>query len=285
MEIFRILDSPHRRLNPLTGEWVLVSPQRTQRPWLGQVEAVPGPHVPPYDPDCYLCPGNSRAGGERNPNYSGTFVFDNDYPALLSPDQLNNWGREVLQELTGSTERSREIFVAEPEHGLCRVVCFSPRHDLTLPELSQRQVESVLETWIYQTRDLSSRDFVKYVQIFENKGAMMGASNPHPHGQVWATSHTPTEALKELRGQAEYFADTGACMLCEYLEAENQTGERIVVANQSFTALVPFWAVWPYEVLLLPHRHLVSLMDLDADEIAALADILRRLTARYDNLF
>jgi UDPglucose--hexose-1-phosphate uridylyltransferase len=252
---------------------------------LGQVEEIHEEKLPPYDADCYLCPGNPRAGGKQNPNYTGTFVFDNDFPALLARDQSIGGSEEDAQWVNGTAPGLKGVFVAEPEYGICRVVCFSPRHDLSLPELSPNQVESVAETWIEETRDLAGRDFVHYVQIFENKGAMMGASNPHPHSQMWATSHTPTEALKELRGQAGYRADTGNCLLCEYLRTESKIGERVVLSNRSFTALVPFWAIWPFEVLLLPNRHIASLLDLAAEEIAELPDLLRRLTALYDKLF
>jgi UDPglucose--hexose-1-phosphate uridylyltransferase len=278
-------ESPHRRLNPLTGEWVLVSPQRTQRPWLGQIDDRPDDTLPEYDPDCYLCPGNLRAGGERNPVYSGTYVFDNDYPALLLPQgsigvqpPTDPWSRRQRQ-------GSQVFFTAEPEYGLCRVVCFSPRHDLTIPELSQSHLKTVVGTWIDQTAELSGLDFIQYVQIFENKGAMMGASNPHPHCQVWATSQIPTEPSKELRAQSDYFSHSGTCLLCEYLKLELKTGERVIASNQQFTALVPFWAVWPYEILLLSNRHVPDLLNLDEKEITGLADMLQQVITRYDNLF
>ncbi|MBN2385463.1 MAG: UDP-glucose--hexose-1-phosphate uridylyltransferase [Anaerolineales bacterium] len=266
------LDAPHRRFNPLTRDWVLVSPHRARRPWLGQVEKLAREVLPAYDPACYLCPGNERAGGVRNPAYASTFVFDNDFAALL-PDP----GPEV--------EGSHPLLTIEPEVGACRVVCFSPRHDLGLPQLPLAAVEAVITTWTGQTVELGSRANIRYVQIFENKGAMMGCSNPHPHSQVWATGQIPNEAARELAAQAAYLDEHGSCLLCDYGSAERQDGSRIVCANQHFTALVPFWAVWPFEVLLLPHRHAASLPDLDPAERTALADIIRRLTARYDNLF
>lgn len=274
--------SPHRRLNPLTGEWVLVSPHRTQRPWLGQVDQAPVEALPAYDPGCYLCPGNRRAGGKRNPEYTGTYVFENDFPALL-PEGSGHLPGEPVQ--VAPPERSAQIFIAEPEYGLCRVMCFSPRHDLTLSELAQDQVVAVVHTWIEQTSDLSRKRFVRYVQIFENKGAMMGASNPHPHCQIWATSQLPDEPAKEQRRQAEFFIKNKTCLLCECLKMELQSNERVVASNAHFTALVPFWAVWPYEVLLLPNRHVASLLDLNEDERAGLAEIIQRITTRYDNLF
>src|SRR3989337_1176498 len=276
------LNLPHRRYNPLTREWVLVSPHRAQRPWLGQVEKAPQENLPDYDPTCYLCPRNARAGQQHNPDYTSTFVFDNDFPALLKPEEAPS--------TDDSTNVSPFAFhdsllIAEPEFGLCRVVCFSPRHDLSLPELSQAEVETVVRTWIDQTYILATQDFVRYVQVFENKGAMMGASNPHPHSQVWATSHIPNEPARELIAQTEYLSQRESCLLCDTLAAGKGTGERVVVANEQFTALVPFWAVWPFEVLLLANRHIPALTSLETDEIASLADIIRRLTARYDNLF
>ena len=276
------LNLPHRRYNPLTREWVLVSPHRAQRPWLGQVEKAPQENLPDYDPTCYLCTRNVRAGDQRNPDYASTFVFDNDFPALLKPEEApitNNSthvSRPALQD---------SLLIAEPEFGLCRVVCFSPRHDLSLPELSQAEVEAVVRAWIDQTSILADKEFVRYVQVFENKGAMMGASNPHPHSQVWATSHIPNQPARESIAQVEYLSQRASCLLCDTLAAEKETGERLVVTNEHFTALVPFWAVWPFEVLLLSNRHIPALSSLESDEIAGLADIIRRLTARYDNLF
>lgn len=275
-----MLDFPHRRFNPLTRDWVLVSPQRTQRPWLGQVEEPPPEELPAYDPTCYLCPGNTRAGGLRNPHYTSTFVFDNDFAALLPPGA----GQPIMDD-GRRHEVPSSLFRAEPEYGICRVVCFSPRHDLSLPELPQPQVEAVVTTWIEQTVSLGAHDFIRYVQVFENKGAMMGASNPHPHSQIWASSHVPNEPAKETSAQADYLREHGACLLCAVLAAEVNSGERLVVQNREFTALVPFWAVWPFEILLLPHRHVAGLADLRPSEVSALADALRRVTIRYDNLF
>lgn len=270
------LDYPHRRFNPLTREWVLVSPHRARRPWLGQVEKTPGEDLPAYDPTCYLCPGNERAGGIKNPEYTSTFVFDNDFPAVLRPEQV---------EQNPAALPDSPLFAAKPEYGTARVVCFSPRHDLTLPELSQEQVEAVVRTWTEQTRKLGARDYVRYVQVFENKGAMMGCSNPHPHSQIWAVSQVPNEPAKELAAQAEYLKEHGSCLLCDYLEEERRLGERVIAENGGFTALVPFWAVWPFEVMLVARRHSASLTDLTVSEVSFLADIIRRITARYDNLF
>ncbi len=270
-------DYPHRRLNALTRDWVLVSPHRARRPWLGQVEKTPPEDLPAYDPTCYLCPENKRSEGKQNPLYTSTFVFDNDFPALLPPDQE-----------PGSQEASSVrsgLFVAEPVSGICRVVCFSPRHDLNIPQLPQEQVEAVVRTWTDQTRDLGSRPYIQYVQIFENKGAAMGASNPHPHSQIWSSSSIPNEPAKELISQADYLERNHSCLLCDYIAAERKNGERIVAENEHFTVLVPFWAVWPFETLVVSHRHFGSLTDIGPAEVSGLADILRKVTTRYDNLF
>lgn len=268
-----MIDHPHRRFNSLSGDWVLVSPQRSQRPWLGQVEKSPPENLPAYDPICYLCPGNERAGGLHNPAYTSTFVFDNDFAALV-PETHSEAGVPA-----------DALFTIEPESGICRVICFSPRHDLTLPELTQAEVETVLATWTAQSAELAAHPNIGYIQVFENKGAMMGCSNPHPHSQVWATAHLPNELRKELHAQQDYFQAHGQPLLLDYLAEERRRGERIVAANDYFTALVPFWAVWPFEILLSAHRPIAALTELDAAEQAALADLLRRVTARYDNLF
>jgi UDPglucose--hexose-1-phosphate uridylyltransferase len=267
---------PHRRFNPLTREWVLVSPHRARRPWLGQVEKAPVEEIPAYDPKCYLCPGNTRALGVQNPVYTSTFVFDNDFPPLLKPDSESG---------APLTSLNSPLFSADSVHGICRVGCFSPRHDLTLPELPQNQVEAVIRMWRDQTLEIGALDFINYVQVFENKGAIMGCSNPHPHNQIWATSIIPVEAAKELASQAEYQWEFNSCLLCDYLREEQKEGTRLVALNEHFTALVPFWAEWPFEILLLSNRHSGSLLELTGPEINSLADILRRVTTRYDNLF
>ena len=261
----------HRRLNRLTGEWVLVSPHRTARPWQGQVEEVAADQRPAYDPACYLCPGNGRAGGARTPEYDSTYVFDNDF-AALTPDVAPEEGDR------------RGLLIAQSERGICRVVCFSPRHDLTLGQMPAEAIRTVVDTWVDQYLELGSLDWVRHVQIFENRGAMMGASNPHPHGQIWANERLPNEPAKEL-AQQRARADSGGCLLCDYLDVELDDGERIVTGNEHFTALVPFWAVWPFETLVLPRAHAGALPDLGPDQRDGLADILRRLTRRYDRLF
>lgn len=267
-------DRPHRRLNLLTGQWVLVSPHRAKRPWLGQIEKATEEQLPSYDPTCYLCPGNTRSTGNINPPYSTTYVFDNDFSSLLPADD----------EFRGEKALSG-LLTAEPEAGICRVVCFSPRHDLTLPELPLREVAAVIRTWTEQTLDLGCRPEIGYVQVFENKGAAMGCSNPHPHSQIWTTGQIPNEPAVELAHMAEYRREKGACLLCDYLKTEQDSGERIIAANPHFTALVPFWAVWPFEILLLANRHCGSLPDLTPDEVNSLADIMHQVTVLYDNLF
>lgn len=267
-----MLDFPHRRFNPLTRDWVLVSPQRTQRPWLGHVEKVPGEGLPAYDPTCYLCPGNSRAEGVTNPPYTSTFVFDNDFPAILpTSGQM--------------PPETHPLFQAQPETGACRVVCFSPRHDLTIPQLPVEQIVRVIQTWSEQTAELYRQPRIAHVQVFENKGSIMGCSNPHPHSQIWAQNGIPNEPAKELASQRDYLNAHGRPLLMDYLQEEQRRRERIVLSNEHFSAIVPFWAIWPFEVILVAHRPVPDLPSLSADEVLSLADIYRRLTIRYDNLF
>jgi UDPglucose--hexose-1-phosphate uridylyltransferase len=268
-----MFDTPHRRFNPLTGDWVLVSPHRGRRPWLGQVEKTPSEDLPEYDPACYLCPGNERAGGIKNPSYAGTFVFDNDFAALLPEAQREDAAPDHV------------LLRYAPERGLCRVVCFSPRHDLTLPELELPAIENVLTTWAEQTAELGSKDFIRNVQVFENKGALMGCSNPHPHSQIWAQSQLPNEISKELGTQTAYFREHQHLLLLDALAEEQRQDARIIFQNAYFTALVPFWAVWPFELLLVTHRPAAYLTDLAPNEITALAEVIKHVTTLYDNLF
>ena len=261
---------PHRRYNPLTGEWLLVSPHRTKRPWQGEVEKPPAEERPTYDPACYLCPGNVRASGERNPQYTGTYVFTNDFAALL-PDA------------PPAPETGHPLLQMQTQRGTCRVLCFSPRHDLTLARMPIPDIRRVVDAWAEQVVELGER--WRWVQVFENRGAMMGASNPHPHGQIWTGDIVPTEPGKEDREQHRYFYQHSTPLLLEYLELELAQRERIVVENEHWLAVVPFWAVWPFETLLLPKRHVLRLPDLDDAQRHALADILKRLLVRYDNLF
>ncbi|HEV2115916.1 MAG TPA: UDP-glucose--hexose-1-phosphate uridylyltransferase [Terriglobales bacterium] len=271
---FDLARDPHRRFNPLTGEWVLVSPHRTQRPWQGQVEAAPLARVAAYDPACYMCPGNTRAGGARNPQYKETFVFENDFPALLpqTSDAVSDQGQSGL-------------LLARGEPGVCRVICYSPRHDLTLASLEPAAVRKVVKLWAEQYAELGALPAINYVQIFENRGAMMGASNPHPHCQVWANATMPNLPEKEQRSQKSYQSTNGSCLLCDYLGLEQEQAGRIVLQNKEAIALVPFWAVWPFETMVLTRRHMTGMDQLTSAEHAALADILHRLTQAYDRLF
>jgi UDPglucose--hexose-1-phosphate uridylyltransferase len=270
--VFNLEEHPHRRFNPLLREWILVSPHRTQRPWQGQVEAAPSADRPSYDPTCYLCPGNERAGGVRNPAYAATFVFDNDFPAMLSDTPQGSF------EVDG-------LLTARSERGLCRVMCFSPRHDLTLATMAGGELRAVVDAWAAEYDALAARPFIRHVQIFENRGAMMGASNPHPHCQIWASESIPDEPAREEASLRAWRAERGGCLLCEYLALERLEGTRIVFENEHFTVLVPFWAIWPFETMVLPRRHLGRLPELGRDEREALGDALKQTTSRYDRLF
>jgi UDPglucose--hexose-1-phosphate uridylyltransferase len=272
MKASDLASQPHRRFNPLTREWVLVSPHRAQRPWQGQVESLSPEVVVGYDPGCYLCPGNVRAGGGSNPAYTGTFVFDNDF-AALKPD-------------TKAVEvQEKGLLVARSETGRCRVVCFSPRHDLTMARMSVGELRRVVDTWTQEFSALASDPKIQSVQIFENRGAVMGCSNPHPHGQIWANQSLPNELTKELAAFSEYRQSHGATLLRDYVELELDKQERLVCANEHFVLLVPFWAVWPFETLLVSRRCVSALDQLMDQERTALADMLRQTTVRYDNLF
>ena len=267
-------DRPHRRRNALTGEWVLVSPHRMKRPWQGRVEKRAPEERPAHDPSCYLCPRNERAGGERNPDYAGPWAFTNDFAALTEASSV---GRPATE--------SMSLLEAREESGTSRVVCFSPRHDLTLPEMDVDAIRAVVDLWAREYEELGARDDVAWVQIFENKGELMGCSNPHPHGQIWAQSSIPGEPAKEDATQRAHFERHGRTLLGDYLVLELDERERIIVENDAFVALVPFWAVWPFEMLVIAREPRASLLALSDHERSALADMLKRVTTKYDNLF
>ncbi|MFT4114259.1 UDP-glucose--hexose-1-phosphate uridylyltransferase [Silvibacterium sp.] len=266
------LQFPHRRYNPLRREWVLISPHRTQRPWQGEVNPSSGFSDVHYDPTCYLCPGNTRAGGHVTPPYESVYIFDNDYAALL-PD---------------SPEPPADVHPllhAERERGRCKVLCFHPDHSLTLPRMQLEDIRKVVDAWTAEYAELAQVPELNYVQIFENRGAMMGASNPHPHCQIWATEHVPDEPAAETESQRAYLAEHKSCLLCDYLKVELKEKTRVVCENEHFAAIVPWWAVWPFETLVLAKRHLGSMPEFTDAEKTALADILKQVTTRYDNLF
>lgn len=272
MDNFNLKEHPHRRFNPLNGEWILVSPHRTKRPWQGKVEASVPDERPSYDEKCYLCPGNKRSNGEINPKYEEPWAFTNDFSALVQDTPDGNFNE-------------KDLLISESVKGICRVIIFSPRHDLTLPRMELPGIEKVIDLWQKEFGTLSVNDAIRYVQIFENKGPIMGCSNPHPHGQIWASSNLPTELIKETNQQRAYFKKHNHSLLSDYLELEEQKKERIVLSNDHFVALVPFWAIWPFETMIISRRHVQDITQFELSEKKSFAEILQKLTIRYDNLF
>ncbi|MGF7138329.1 UDP-glucose--hexose-1-phosphate uridylyltransferase [Roseimarinus sediminis] len=272
MEKFNLEDHPHQRFNPLSGEWVLVSPHRAKRPWQGQVEKTPADDRPSYDPGCYLCPGNERAGGINNPAYKGPYAFVNDFSALLADTPEGGFSDGAL-------------FSAKSVSGICKVICFSPQHNVTIPEMEVDEIKAVVDLWQHEYRELGANPSINYIQIFENKGSVMGCSNPHPHGQIWSTSVIPVEQQKEAERQLNYFQLNGRTLLGDYLDKELEKEERLLCSNSHFVALVPFWAVWPFEAMIISREPLASIDQFGEEEKNALADIYKKLTIMYDNLF
>ena len=269
---FDFNEHSHIRQNPLTGDYVMVSPHRTKRPWQGKTEDSVTDTRPKYDSTCYLCAGNPRMNGELNPSYSDTYVFQNDFAALqtdVPKGEINKGG----------------LLKAESVQGECRVICFSPRHDLTLAEMETFEIRKVVDTWIGEFEDFRTKKEIHYVQIFENKGETMGCSNPHPHGQIWASSNVPVEIQKESIQQKKYFQIHKKTLLEDYIKIELSENERIVIENDSFLVVVPFWATWPFETMIIPKRPMIFISEMEENEKDDLADIIRRLTTRYDNLF
>ena len=272
MKQFELDQYPHRRKNVLTGEWILVSPHRTKRPWQGEVSKSENEIRPQYDPACYLCPGNRRANGEVNPDYESNFVFTNDYSSLL-------------EDIPSGHKNKNGLLIADSERGICRVVNFSPRHDLTLAEMDEREIENIISTWQNEYKTLGSNSNINYVQIFENKGAIMGNSNPHPHGQIWAQENIPMEPARETIQFRKYYRKHNRSILSDYLKLEIKLNERTVYSNDSFVAVVPFWAVWPYETLIISRRKLSNILQFNKNEKKDFANVMHVIAVKYDNLF
>ena len=268
MDIFK---QPHIRTNILTGDEVLVSPHRTKRPWQGKEEDQITPDLIEYDPNCYLCPGNVRANGEVNPSYNDTYVFTNDFAALKEDSDISEFSSGLLQ--------------AKGERGICKVVCFSPNHSLTLAKMEVIDIQKVVDTWKKEFQELSEIPFINHVQIFENRGDIMGCSNPHPHGQIWAQSSIPTEIQKKTFNFTKYFNQHQESLLSAYLEQEIEENERIIFENNGFIALVPFWAVWPYEVMIIPKKHAPTIAEMDEHESKDFAEAIKVVTSTYDKVF
>ncbi|SDW53259.1 UDPglucose--hexose-1-phosphate uridylyltransferase [Lutibacter oricola] len=263
--------TPHRRYNILTGEYVLVSPHRTKRPWQGKKESAAKKEQIKHDPDCYLCAGNTRINGEVNPNYESTYVFQNDFGALLEDSTPFTYNEGLLK--------------AEDETGICKVICFSPNHSETLPDMEISAIENVISVWQKEYKELGANPAINHVQIFENKGAIMGCSNPHPHGQIWAQKSIPNEVIKKTEKQEEYFNAKNQSLLVDYVKQEIELNERVIFENETFVSVVPFWAVWPYEVMILPKRQIQHIGLLTDAEKKDYAEQIKVVTQKYDKLF
>jgi len=264
-------DNSHKRFNILTGEWVLVSPHRAKRPWQGQNEAISNEKRPSHDPSCFLCAGNTRINGELNPDYQDVFVFTNDFAAL--------------QTKTPKFSISNGLFKAESEQGICKVICFSPDHSKSLADMEVADIDKVVKTWQKEYRELGSIDTINYVQIFENKGSVMGCSNPHPHGQIWSQSTLPNEVDKKDQYQNRYYRKNKSTLLGDYLKQELEVNDRIIYQNNDFVVLTPFWAIWPFETMIVPKVQKQNISEISEEESLSFADAISKITNAYDKLF
>jgi len=261
----------HKRYNILTGEWVLVSPHRAKRPWQGQNEIVSNVVRPSHDSSCYLCAGNTRINGEKNPNYEDVFVFTNDFAALQSDSK--------------SFSVNDGLIKAESEQGICKVICFSPDHSKSLADMDVKDIDKVIKTWQEEYTSLGANESINYVQIFENKGAVMGCSNPHPHGQIWSQSTLPNEVDKKNKQQQKYYNKNQRSLVGEYLSQELEIKERIIYENNDFVVLIPFWAVWPFETMIVPKRQYSNITEISETESLSFAEAISVITKAYDKLF
>ncbi|MFI0430137.1 UDP-glucose--hexose-1-phosphate uridylyltransferase [Mariniflexile sp. HMF6888] len=264
-------DYSHKRYNILTGEWVLVSPHRAKRPWQGQNEAVSNAVRPAYDASCYLCAGNTRINGEENPKYEDVFVFTNDFAALQTESKNFNVNDGLL--------------IAQSEQGICKVICFSPDHSKSLADMDAKDIEKVVFAWQKEYAELGNNPLINYVQIFENKGAVMGCSNPHPHGQIWSQTTLPNEVDKKDQQQRAYYDKNKSSLLGDYIQQELTKQERIIFENDGFVVLVPFWAIWPFETMIVPKQQQQSISDLKGNDTFLFAEAISVITKAYDKLF
>ena len=271
MENTNLQDYSHKRYNILTGEWVLVSPHRAKRPWQGQNEEISAEKRPSYDENCYLCPTNTRINGEINPDYKDVFIFNNDFAAI--------------QKDSPSFEVNDGLLIAKSETGICKVICFSPDHSKSLAEMEVEEIKKVVNAWQKEYAELGKNEMINYVQIFENKGAVMGCSNPHPHGQIWSQSSLPNEVYKKDIHQKLYYSEKKRSLLGDYVLQELEAKERVIYENNDFVALTPFWAIWPFEVMIVPKKAKKNIIELSYVEVKNYAEIISVITKAYDKLF